>query len=246
MKNTDRCAVVTGGARGIGEAIVERLHRDGFGGIAVVDMDIAAARRTAERFGGGDCAVRAYACNVADRDQVDEVFAAIERELGPVSVLVNNAGITRDGMFHKMDNAQWDSVMAVNLDGVCNTCRAVIAGMRARGYGKIVNLASVSAFGNVGQTNYGASKAAVIGFTKCLARESAAKNITVNAVAPSYVDTEMLRAVPEQTMQRFLDAIPAHRLAQPSEIAAVVSFLCGDDSSFVNGECIVVSGGSYT
>lgn len=243
MDRKDLCAVVTGGAKGIGLAVVKRLVADGFGKVALVDLEPAAAAEALDPQGG---TVRPYACNVADGDQVAAVFAEIQRELGTISVLVNNAGITRDTMFHKMERRQWDTVIAVNLNGVYHACQAVIPGMRSQRYGKIVNLASVSAFGNVGQTNYGATKAAVIGFTKCLARESARNSITVNAVAPSYVNTDMLHAVPEETMQRFIDMIPARRLAEPSEIAAVVSFLCSDDSSFVNGECIVASGGSYT
>ena len=245
MDKKKLCAVVTGGARGIGAAIVKRLTVDGFGCVVLMDLDFAAASETAKRIDPEGATVHPYACNVGNAAQVSETFGRIIRECGPIAVLVNNAGITRDAMFHKMTETQWESVLNVNLNGIFNTCRAAIGPMRMHRYGKIVNVASVSAFGNVGQTNYGAAKAGVIGFTKCLARESARNNITVNAVAPSYVDTEMLRAVPEETMQRFLNAIPAHRLAEPSEIASVVSFLCGDDSSFVNGECIVVSGGSY-
>lgn len=245
MERSSLCAVVTGGAKGIGAAIAKRLMEDGYGAVALIDLDGGTAAAAAERLDPAGNTIRPYACNVANRDSVTEVFARIAGELGTISVLVNNAGITKDAMFHKMSREQWDAVLQVNLDGVYHTCQAVIGPMREQKYGKIVNLASVSAFGNVGQTNYGASKAAVIGFTKCLARESARNNITVNAVAPSYVNTDMLRAVPEKTMQRFLDAIPARRLAEPEEIAAVVSFLCSDDSSFVNGECIVASGGSY-
>ena len=159
--------------------------------------------------------------------------------------MVNNAGITRDAMFHKMLDNQWEEVLQVNLGGIFNCCKAVIEGMRNRKYGKIVNFASVSAFGNMGQTNYGASKAAVIGFTKSLAKESARNNITVNAIAPSYVNTEMLRAVPENVMEKFIASIPLGRLAEPEEIASVTAFLCSDDSSFITGECIVVSGGSH-
>lgn len=245
MKKENLCAVVTGAAKGIGAAIVQRLKDDGFGAVALIDLDEAVAAEAAKEIDPTGKTVFSYACNVSDAEQVTAVFSKIAEEHGTISVLVNNAGITRDAMFHKMTPAQWDAVIRVNLDSMFLTCQAVIPAMRAQKYGKIVNLASVSAFGNVGQTNYGASKAAVIGFTKCLARESARNQITVNAVAPSYVNTDMLRAVPDETMQRFIDAIPAHRLAEPSEIASVVSFLCDDDSSFVNGECIVVSGGSY-
>lgn len=243
MEKNTLCAVVTGGAKGIGAAIVQRLVADGFGRVALVDLEAPAAIQAAEAIAPD--IVCPFACNVADAQEVERTFREIQEKLGPVGVLVNNAGVTRDAMFHKMDLTQWQTVLDVNLNGIYHTCRAVIPEMRRRHYGKIVNLASVSAFGNVGQTNYGAAKAAVIGFTKCLAKENARNDITVNAVAPSYVDTDMLRAVPEETMQRFIEAIPARRLARPAEVASVVSFLCGDDSSFVNGECIVVSGGSY-
>lgn len=245
MDRKNMCAVVTGGAKGIGEAIVRRLMEDGVGTVVLADLDGEAAAAAAARIDPSGKVVHAYTCNVGSKEDVSQVFHRIAEEYGTISILVNNAGVTRDAMFHKMEQDQWDMVMDVNLNGIFHTCQAVIGPMRKQGYGKIVNLASVSAFGNVGQTNYGASKAAVIGFTKCLAKESARNNITVNAVAPSYVNTDMLRAVPEETMRRFIDAIPARRLAQPQEIASVVSFLCSDDSSFVNGECIVASGGSY-
>ena len=245
MSRKGYTALVTGGAKGIGAAIVKRLMEDGYDAVILVDLIKEVAEETAREIDPEGKQVFAYACNVADEENVRTVFEQIAAEHGTVSVLVNNAGITRDAMFHKMDRKMWDAVMNVNINGIYNTCQAVIPSMRAQKYGKIVNLASVSAFGNVGQTNYGASKAAVIGFTKCLARESARNNITVNAIAPSYVNTDMLRAVPEETMQRFIEAIPARRLAEPSEIASVVSFLASDDSSFINGECIVASGGSY-
>ena len=225
MDRKQLCAAVTGGAKGIGEAIVRRLMQDGYGHVVLLDVDVETASEAAKRIDPKGETVLPYACDVSDAQAVEECFAQIARDCGPVLVLVNNAGITKDGMFHKMTRQQWDQVIDVNLSGMYNTCRAVIGPMRERAYGKIVNLASVSAFGNVGQTNYGASKAGVIVFTKCLA--------------------EMLRAVPEETMRRFIEAIPAQRLARPEEIASVVSFLCSDDSSFVNGECIIASGGSY-
>jgi NAD(P)-dependent dehydrogenase (short-subunit alcohol dehydrogenase family) len=245
MNFTGKVAVVTGAARGIGEAIAKRFVDDQVEGLALIDLDQASIEETAQKLDPTGKRVAGFACNIADREDVARVFAEILSRFGKVDILVNNAGITRDAMFHKMTDDQWDSVLKVNLDGIYNTCKQVVPGMREQNYGKIVNLASVSAFGNVGQTNYGASKAAVIGFTKCLAREIARNNCTVNAIAPSYVDTDMLRAVPDNVMAKFIEAIPARRLAQPSEIASVVAFLSSDDSSFVNGECIVVSGGSY-
>jgi len=239
----DRIAVVTGAARGIGFAVSKRLLEEG-ASVAMLDINRGILDEALGKIGTSE-KIRAYECNVADRGNVNSVIAAVEQQLGPVEILVNNAGITRDAMFHKMLDDQWEAVMQVNIGGIYNCCKAVIEGMRNRKYGKIVNFASVSAFGNIGQTNYGASKAAVIGFTKCLAKEAARNNITVNAIAPSYVNTEMLNAVPDNVMEKFLAAIPLGRLAEPEELASVAAFLCSNDSSFITGECIVVSGGSY-
>ena len=245
MKLTGKFAVVTGAARGIGEAIALRFIEDGVEGVALLDMDEQTVKLTAAKIDPSGKKAFGYKCNVASAEDVASVFQSIGEQFGKIDILVNNAGITRDAMFHKMTDEQWNTVIDVNVNGVYNCCKAVAPGMRARNYGKIVNLASVSAFGNIGQTNYGASKAAVIGFTKCLAKELARNNCTVNAIAPSYVNTEMLQAVPENVMAKFIAAIPANRLGEPSEIASVASFLSSDDSSFVTGECIVVSGGSY-
>ena len=239
-----KVAVVTGAARGIGFAITKRLLDEG-ALVAMLDINKAILDEALGKLGAGGKA-GVFECNVADRQNVNFVMAEVEKQLGPVDILVNNAGITKDAMFHKMQDDQWDAVMQVNIGGIYNCCKAVIEGMRNRKYGKIVNFASVSAFGNIGQTNYGASKAAVIGFTKCLAKETARNNITVNAIAPSYVNTEMLQAVPDNVMEKFLAAIPLGRLADPMELASVAAFLCSDDSSFITGECIVVSGGSHT
>lgn len=245
MRLKGRYAVVTGGAKGIGEAIVKRLCEEGIKGVTVIDIDRESAEQSAQNADPTGEIAYGYACDVADKGQVRDVFAAIKERFGRIDILVNNAGITRDSMFHKMEDAQWDAVIAVNLNGIYNCCRAVVGDMREQEYGKIVNLASVSAFGNIGQTNYGASKAAVIGLTKCLAKEAARKNITVNAIAPSYVETDMMRAVPDKVREKFMAMVPAGRFAEPSEIASVAAFLSSDDSSFVTGECIVVSGGSY-
>jgi len=237
-----KVAVVTGAGQGIGTAIAKRLFDEG-AKVALIDL----SKEKAEEAAAGISPDRAkgFYCDVADRKSVAAAFADIEAALGPVDILVNNAGMTKDSMFHKMDEDQWDDVLAVNLTGTANCCKAVVSGMRDRGYGKIVNLTSVSSFGNIGQTNYGAAKAGVIGFTKSLAKEMAFKGCTVNCIAPSYVDTEMLRKVPEKVMERFLAAIPMGRLGTVEEIAGVAAFLASDDSSFVTGECIVVSGGSY-
>lgn len=244
MRLDGKVAVVTGAAQGIGAAIAGRLAEEG-AKVILLDVNEDKVKEAAGRIAGEGGEAAGMVCNVADRNETAHVMKEIETVYGKIDILVNNAGITRDVMFHKMTDSQWDQVLDVNLNGIYNCTRAVIGGMRERRYGKIVNLASVSAFGNMGQTNYGASKAAVIGFTKCLAKESARVNITVNAIAPSYIDTEMLQAVPEEVMQKFIAAIPSNRLGTPQELAAVAAFLSSDDSSFVTGECIVVSGGSY-
>lgn len=245
MRFDGKVAVVTGAAQGIGAAIAKRLLEEGTAYVALVDMNRDKLEARARELDTEAARCGAYVCNVAKLQEVLDVFGTIEREHGSISILVNNAGITRDAMFHKMGEDQWDNVITVNLKSMYNCCQAVVPGMRSRKYGKIVNLASVSAFGNIGQTNYGASKGGVIGFTKCLAREIARNGCTVNCIAPSYINTDMLRAVPEETMKRFLAAIPMERLGEPEELAAAAAFLCSDDSSFITGECLVVSGGSY-
>ena len=238
-------AVVAGAAQGIGAAIAKRFCEENIEKVYLLDMNFKKTDMVAKNIDPSGNHAVALACNVADRKEVNEVFNEILQLSGRVDILVNNAGIARDSMFHKMDDNQWDEVIKVNLTGMYNCCKAVVDGMRRQKYGKIVNLASVSAFGNIGQTNYGASKGGVIGFTKCLAKELARNNCTVNAIAPSYINTEMLQAVPEKVMQKFIDAIPMNRLGTPEELAAVAAFLSSDDASFVTGECIVVSGGSY-
>ena len=245
MRFLKKIAVVTGAAQGIGAAIAKRFCEENIEKVYLLDMNFNKTDMVAKNIDPSGNHAVALACNVADRKEVNEVFNEILQLSGRVDILVNNAGITRDSMFHKMDDNQWDEVINVNLTGMYNCCKVVVDGMRRQKYGKIVNLASVSAFGNIGQTNYGASKGGVIGFTKCLAKELARNNCTVNAIAPSYINTEMLQAVPEKVMQKFIDAIPMNRLGTPEELAAVAAFLSSDDASFVTGECIVVSGGSY-
>ena len=245
MRFSGKIAVVTGAAQGIGLAIAKRLWEEGAEFVALLDQNADKVREAAKALDPGNERAAGYECDVADTAGARQVFAAIEKKRGRIDILVNNAGVTRDAMFHKMTEEQWDTVMDVNLKSMFVCCKAVAEGMRARKYGKIVNIASISAFGNPGQTNYGASKGGVIGFTKCLAKELARGNCTVNCVAPGYIDTAMLQAVPEQVMEKFLEAIPMGRLGKPEELAAAAAFLCSDDSSFITGECLVVSGGSY-
>ncbi len=245
MRFSGKIAVVTGAAQGIGAAIAKRLYDDGADYVALLDLNAEKLNAAASIIDPDGKRAGAHVCNVSKSESVQEVFGLIEQRFGRIDILVNNAGITRDAMLHKMTDEQWLSVIDVNLNSMYYCCKTVVPGMRERKYGKIVNLASVSAFGNVGQTNYGASKGGVIGFTKCLAREVARNRVTVNCIAPSYINTDMLRAVPDAVMQKFIAAIPMERLGEPEELAAAAAFLCSDDSSFITGECLVVSGGSY-
>jgi acetoacetyl-CoA reductase len=184
--------------------------------------------------------------NVGEFDDCIRAVKEVEEALGPIDVLVNNAGITRDAMLHKMTPQQWNEVIFVNLASIFNMSRQVIDGMRARGYGRIINISSINGQkGQMGQTNYSAAKAGVIGFTKALAQETANKGITVNAVAPGYIDTEMVSSVPANVLERIVGAIPVGRLGKAEEIAACVAFLAREDASFITGASLTVNGGQY-
>ena len=245
-KLSGRYAAVTGAAQGIGYAIVERFLQDGAEGVALLDLNEAGAKAAALALDPTGKRVLPIACDVADPDSVHAAFQTILEAFGRVDILVNNAGITRDAMFHKMKAENAHKVMDVHFFGTFYCCQEVIPGMRERCYGKIVNISSVSAFGSVGQTNYSAAKSAIDGFTRSLALESARKNITVNSIMPGMIDTEMLKSQPADILQRKIDALPMQRVGAPSELAAVVSFLSCDDSSFVTGNTIMVCGGMKT
>jgi acetoacetyl-CoA reductase len=233
--------MVTGGTRGIGYAIVERLKADGFKVAAGYAGNEAAAHACAEQLG-----VMIVKGNVGEFGDCKRAVEAVEAELGPIDVLVNNAGITRDAMLHKMTPEQWNEVIFVNLASIFNMTRQVIEGMRARGYGRIINVSSINGQkGQMGQTNYSAAKAGVIGFSKALAQESANKGITVNTVAPGYIDTEMMSTVPANVLERIVGAIPVGRLGKAEEIAACVAFLAREDASFITGATLTVNGGQY-
>jgi acetoacetyl-CoA reductase len=236
-----RVALVTGGTRGIGYAVVARLKADGFKVAAGYANDEATALATAKEFD-----VMIVKGNVGEFDSCKRAVAEVEAELGPIDVLVNNAGITRDAMLHRMTPEQWNEVIFVNLASLFNMSRQVIDGMRQRGYGRIINITSINGQkGQMGQTNYSAAKAGAIGFTKALALETANKGITVNAVAPGYTDTEMVRAVPENVLQQIVAGIPVGRLGKAEEIAACVAFLAREDASFITGACLTANGGQY-
>ncbi len=236
-----RVALVTGGTRGIGRAVVERLKADGFRVAAGYSGNEAAAQACANELG-----VTIVKGNVGEFDDAARAVREVEAELGPIEVLVNNAGITRDAMLHKMTPQQWNEVIFVNLASIFNMSRNVIEGMRERGYGRIINISSINGQkGQSGQTNYSAAKAGVIGFTKALAQEVASKGITVNAVAPGYIDTDMMSSIPPPVMQKIVGAIPVGRLGHADEIAACVAFLAREDAAFITGATVSANGGQH-
>jgi acetoacetyl-CoA reductase len=235
-----RVAIVTGGTRGIGAAVSKALKAAGYQVAAIYHANDEAAEKFKAETG-----VNVYKWNVADYDQCVAGLGRVEKELGPVDVLVNNAGITRDGMFHKMTPDQWYGVINTNLNSLFNMCRPVIEGMRERGFGRIINISSVNGQkGQMGQTNYSASKAGDIGFTKALAQENAAKGVTVNAICPGYIATEMVKAVRKEVLEgQILPQIPVRRLGEPEEIARCVVFLASDDAGFITGSTLSANGG---
>jgi len=236
-----RVAVVTGGTRGIGEAICLALKKAGYKVAAVYGGDEAKAKAFTQETG-----IPAYKIDVSDFNQVKAGIAKITADLGPVEVVVNNAGITRDGTLHKMTPEQWEAVIHTNLSSCFNMCRSVIDSMRERGFGRIVNIGSINGqAGQYGQVNYAAAKSGIHGFTKALAQEGAAKNITVNAIAPGYIDTDMVRAVPPQVLEKIVAKIPVGRLGQASEIARGVLFLVSDDAGFITGSTLSINGGQH-
>jgi acetoacetyl-CoA reductase len=237
-----RVALVTGGTRGIGAAISKALKAAGY--------------RVAANYGGNDEAAKKFKAETGiavfkwDISSFEACTAGtkkVEAELGPVEVLVNNAGITRDGMFHKMAAEQWNAVINTNLNSLFNMCRPVIEGMRERGFGRIVNISSINGQkGQMGQTNYSAAKAGELGFTKALAQENAKKGVTVNAICPGYIATEMVKAMPQDVLEKnVLPQIPLGRLGEPEEIARCVVFLASDQAGYITGSTLTVNGGQY-
>lgn len=236
-----KVAVVTGGTRGIGHAISVALKQKGF--------------RVAANYGGNDSAAQqfqaetgipVYKWDVGDYNACAAGLKRVEAEVGPIDVVVNNAGITRDAMLHRMTPEMWNEVIRVDLSSMFNMTQPILDGMRNRNWGRIINISSINGQkGQMGQTNYSAAKAGVIGFTKALAQETARKGITVNCIAPGYIDTEMVAAVPEKVLEGIIAQIPVGRLGSAEEIARCVTFLAGDDGAFITGATLTINGGQY-
>ena len=237
-----KVALVTGGSRGIGAAISKALKDAGYTVAANYAGNDDAARAFTEETG-----IKTYKWSVADYDACAEGIKQVEAELGPIAVLVNNAGITRDAMFHKMTPQQWKEVIDTNLTGVFNMTHPVWSGMRDRKFGRIINISSINGQkGQAGQANYSAAKAGDLGFTKALAQEGARAGITVNAICPGYIATEMVKAIDEKVLsEKIIPQIPVGRLGEPEEIARTVVFLASDDAGFITGSTISANGGQY-
>ena len=237
-----RVAIVTGGTRGIGAAISKGLKEKGFR----VAANYAGNDAVAQQF-QAETGIPVFKFDVGDYKACETNVARIAKEVGPVDVLVNNAGITRDTMFHKMTLEQWNAVINTNLNSLFNVTRQVIEGMRERNFGRIISISSINGQkGQMGQANYSAAKAGDIGFSKALAQENAKKGITVNVICPGYISTEMVMAVPKDVMDKvILPQIPVGRLGQADEIARVVAFLASDDAGFITGSTIAANGGQY-
>jgi acetoacetyl-CoA reductase len=236
-----RVAVVTGGTRGIGEAISLGLKDAGYKVAAIYAGNDEKAREFSERTG-----IVVFKWDVSNFEACKEGLGKVAAELGPVEIVINNAGITRDGVLHRMTFEQWNDVIQTNLTSCFNMCRNVIDGMRERGFGRIVNIGSINGqAGQYGQVNYAAAKSGIHGFTKALAQEGAAKGITVNAIAPGYIDTDMVRAVPPNVLEKIVAKVPVGRLGKASEIARGVLFLVADEGGFVTGATLSINGGQH-
>ncbi|RLC47294.1 MAG: beta-ketoacyl-ACP reductase [Candidatus Coatesbacteria bacterium] len=245
MSDDRQVALVTGAARGIGKAIAVRLARDGLDVVLcdLLEAEMAETKRELESLGSETLT---FNCDVTDSAKVDAMVKEAEQHYGRLDVLVNNAGITRDKLLMRMSDDDWGKVLAVNLTSVFNCTRSVIRGMVSRRRGRVISISSViGLMGNVGQANYGASKAGIIGFSRSVAREVASRGVTVNVIAPGYIDTPMTQNLPEKAKEQLFNMIPMKRLGRPEDIANVVAFLVSDDAGYITGQVINVNGGIY-
>ena len=236
-----KTVLVTGGTRGIGHAISAAMVHKGYKVAGNYAGNEEAAKATGHELG-----IHVYKFDVSDYDAVGEGLAQIEKDLGPIDIVVNNAGVTRDAPFHKMTKDQWQQVIDIDLTSAFNVTRQVWDGMRERNWGRIINISSINGQkGQFGQVNYSAAKAGLIGFTKALAQEGAKKGITVNTVCPGYIDTEMVRAVPEKVLESIVATIPVGRLGKPEEIASMCAYLASDEAAFITGATMTVNGAQF-
>ena len=242
---SERIVVVTGAAMGLGYAMSRRFLRDGAKGVALLDVKKDALSAACSQLDPKGERTLPVVCDVADNTSVEAAFTQVFERFGRVDILVNNAGITRDGYAAKMTAEQFDKVVSVSLNGAFYCTRQVIPGMRERAWGRIVSLSSVSAEGNAGQTNYSAAKAGIIGMSRTLSDELARKNITVNCIAPGFINTDIIKTIPKDQMEVFLNTIPAGRVGEPDEVAALVAFLASGEAAYISGACIKITGGLH-
>lgn len=240
-----KIAVVTGAAQGLGEAIAKRFLDDGIQGIALLDLKEDVLAATAARLDPDGQRALPVVCDVSDPDSVAQAFQTVEQRFGRVDILVNNAGITRDAMSYKMTPGQFDAAVKVSLYGSFYCVQQVVNGMRERGYGRIVSMSSLANRGNVGQLNYAAAKAGIVAMTQTLSMELGRYNITANCVAPGMINTDIIKTIPEKTMNAFLNSIPMHRVGEPEEVANLVAFLSSDEAGYISGQCVRITGGWF-
>jgi NAD(P)-dependent dehydrogenase (short-subunit alcohol dehydrogenase family) len=238
-------AVVTGAAQGLGKSIALRLLEDGAEGVALLDLKADALEQAASALDPSGKRALPVPCNVADPESVAQAFRAVLERFGQVDILVCNAGITRDAMAHKMTNAQFDEVIKVSLYGTFYCVKQVIDGMRERCSGRIIAMSSIASRGNVGQANYAAAKAGIIGLTKTLSMELGPKNVTVNCVAPSMINTDIIKTIPEKILASMAASVPMRRIGEPREVADLVAYLASDEAGYINGQCINITGGYW-
>ncbi len=245
MTLKNRISLITGAAKGLGAAIAEHLALEG-STVFMVDIDGKNLDITYREFRDRGYKCYKYPADITREDEVNDMFSYLYGEEGRLDILVNNAGIKRDSFFHKMKEIDWADVIKVNLNGTYHCCRAAIKGMRDQDYGRIINISSVVGIaGNMGQVNYASSKAAVIGLTKALALESAAKAITVNAIAPGFINTDMTASIPDKVKEKIIARIPAGRFGEPGDIASMVAYLASEKAAYITGQVININGGFY-
>lgn len=242
MSLSNKVAIVTGASRGLGRGIAQVLAAQG-AAVVICDVDKEGGEKVAQEFISAGHKAVFIPCNIAKREEVNRLFIEAEEMLGAIDILVNNAGINRDAMLHKLTEENWDLVIDVNLKGTFNCMQEAVVRMRERGYGRIINISSASWLGNVGQANYAASKAGVVGLTKTACRELARKGITVNAICPGFIETDMTKGVPEKVWDIMVSKIPAGYAGDPQDVGHCVAFLASDEARYINGEVINVGGG---